>query len=62
MRILWEKIVGHRNHFGFRLAFHEDPDHGEGETEEESLSWGSFPLWVDGRNFCAHLLPHRQGP
>jgi len=55
MSILWEKFVGDMNHFGFRLAFHHDPDHGEGATEEESLSWGSFELWTDGRNLCAHL-------
>jgi Zn-dependent peptidase ImmA (M78 family) len=51
----WEKFVGNRGEFGFRLAFLPDPDDGAGATREESLTWGSFEFWVDGKDLCAHL-------
>jgi len=54
MSILWEKFVGDTEQFGLRLSFQKDPDHGRGATPEESLSWGSFQLWVEGQNLCAH--------
>ena len=54
MSILWEKFVGDTEQFGLRLSFQKDPDHGRGATLEESLSWGSFQLWVEGQNLCAH--------
>jgi hypothetical protein len=54
MSILWEKFVGDTEQFGLRLSFQRDPDRGQGATLEESLSWGSFQLWVEGQNLCAH--------
>jgi hypothetical protein len=54
MSILWEKFVGDTEQFGLRLSFQKDPDHGRGATREESLSWGSFQIWVEGQNLCAH--------
>jgi Zn-dependent peptidase ImmA (M78 family) len=54
MSILWEKFVGDTEQFGLRLSFQKDPDRGLGATLEESLSWGSFQIWVEGQNLCAH--------
>ena len=54
MSMLWEKFVGDTEQFGIRLSFQKDPDGGRGSTLEESLSWGSFQLWVEGQNLCAH--------
>lgn len=54
MTVLWEKLVGDTSRFAIRLAFSPDPDEGRGATPDESLSWGSFQLWADGRNLCAH--------
>jgi Zn-dependent peptidase ImmA (M78 family) len=54
MSILWEKFVGDTEQFGLRLSFPKDPDCGRGATLEESVSWGSFQLWVEGQNLCAH--------
>ena len=52
MSVLWEKLVGDTEEFGFRISFQQDPDHGRGATNEESLSWGSFQLWVEGQNLA----------
>jgi hypothetical protein len=54
MSTLWEKFVGDTDQFGLRISFHADPDRGRAATLEESLSWGSFQLWVEGQNLCAH--------
>ena len=54
MTVLWERLVGDTGRFAIRLAFLRDPDEGRGATPDASLSWGSFQLWVDGRNLCAH--------
>lgn len=32
-----------------------DPDSGIGADPEDTASWGSFQLWVDGQNLCAHV-------
>lgn len=37
------------------MAFAPDPDDGRGIDGETGLSWGSFQLWVDGRNLCSHF-------
>lgn len=54
MSILWEKFVGDTEEFGLRLSLQKDPDRGRGATLEESLTWGSFQIWVEGQNLCAH--------
>ena len=53
MSMLWEKFVGDTEQFGIRLSFQKDPDRGRGATVEQSLSWGSFQIWVEGQNLCA---------
>lgn len=54
MEIHWKKSVGDKDRFAFRVAFMADPDDGQGADPDDTLSWGSFQLWVKGRNLCAH--------
>ena len=55
MAVLWEKLAGDTRRFAVRLAFGPDPHEGRGADGDLSLSWGSFQLWVEGRNLCAHV-------
>ena len=55
MAVLWELQVGDTRHFAIRLAFGPDPHDGRGADRDVSSSWGSFQLWADGRNLCAHI-------
>ena len=48
-------LAGDTRRFAIRLAFGPDPDEGRGADRDMSLSWGSFQLWVEGRNLCAHM-------
>lgn len=50
----WEKLAGDTSKFAIRISFAADPDSGVASTAEESLSWGSFQIWVEGQNLCAH--------
>jgi Zn-dependent peptidase ImmA (M78 family) len=50
----WERLVGDTSEFALRLAFAPDPDDGQAAEPDVSASWGSFQLWVEGRNLCAH--------
>ena len=54
MPVQWERFVGDTSRFAIRLAFAPDPDDGRAAAPDVSRSWGSFQLWVDGRNLCAH--------
>lgn len=51
----WEKLTGDTSRFAVRLAFADDPDDGEGIDVETGFSWGSYQIWVEGRNLCAHF-------
>ena len=51
----WEQLAGDTSRFAVRLAFAPDPDEGRGIGRETGLSWGSFQVWVNGRNLCAHF-------
>ena len=55
MTIRWERLEGDTNVFALRMAFASDPDDGRYIDPEVGLSWGSFQIWVEGRNLCAHL-------
>ena len=55
MATRWERLAGDTSVFALRVAFSSDPDEGRGVEPETSLSWGSFQIWVEGRNLCAHL-------
>ncbi len=51
----YQRLAGDTNTFAFKVEFDRDPDAGLGATPEESLSWGQFEIWANGRNLCAHL-------
>ena len=55
MTIRWERLEGDTSVFALRMAFAADPDDGRYIDPEVGLSWGSFQIWVEGRNLCAHL-------
>ena len=50
----WDRLVGDTNRFAIRLTFAPDPDDGWAADPDMTRSWGSFQLWVEGRNLCAH--------
>ena len=54
MSTRWERLAGDTGEFALKLAFARDPDDGRAADPDVSLSWGSFQLWVEGRNLCAH--------
>lgn len=54
MSTRWEHLAGDTGEFALKLAFARDPDNGQGADPDVGPSWGSFQLWVDGRNLCAH--------
>lgn len=51
----WEMQAGDPLDFAFRIAFTRNP-HGDADRSEPAMheSWGSFAMWVDGENLCAH--------
>ena len=51
----WERLAGDPNVFAIGMAFTPDPDGGRYIDPETGLSWGSFQIWVEGRNLCSHL-------
>ena len=55
MTTRWEKLTGDTDVFALKIAFAPDPDEGQAIDPEVSVSWGSFQIWVGGRNLCAHL-------
>jgi hypothetical protein len=48
-------LGGDKNEFALEVVFRPDPDGGKAATSEESASWGSFALWVGGKNLCEHI-------
>ena len=55
MATRWETLSGDTSRFAIRLAFADDPDQGRGIDFETGPSWGSYQIWVDGRNLCSHF-------
>ena len=55
MATRWERLAGDTSTFALKVAFASDPDAGRGIDPEVGLSWGSFQIWVEGRNLCSHL-------
>ena len=55
MSTRWEHLAGDTGEFALKLAFARDPDDGPAAGPDVGLSWGSFQIWVKGRNLCAHL-------
>jgi hypothetical protein len=54
MTVKWERFEGNTDRFAVRLGFLVDPSP-VAIAPEEALSWGSFQIWVDGQNLCAHI-------
>lgn len=54
MMTRWASLAGDTGVFALRLAFASDVDEGQGIDRETAASWGSFQVWVQGRNLCAH--------
>ena len=54
MTTQWEKLAGDTGVFALKLAFASDPDEGRGIDPETGASWGSFQVWAEGWNLCAH--------
>ena len=55
MTTRWEKLSGDKSAFALKISFSPDPDEGHSIDSAETLSWGGFQIWVEGRNLCAHL-------
>ena len=55
MSTRWERLAGDTSAFALKVAFASDPDDVRYIDPEVGLSWGSFQIWVGGRNLCAHL-------
>ena len=51
----WEMLAGDTSKFAVRVSLQQDPHSGAMATPEESASWGSLQVWVEGKNLCAHL-------
>ena len=54
MAVRWERLAGDTGVFAFKVGFADDPDDGQGIDREVGTSWGSFQIWIEGRNLCAH--------
>jgi hypothetical protein len=54
MMTTWECFAGREDQFAIRFALRPDP-YPTGAEPELSTSWGSFEIWVNGRNLCAHV-------
>jgi hypothetical protein len=54
MNRTFSSLAGDTSTFALRLSFEDDPDAGSAAPPDESISWGSFELWVQGQNLCAH--------
>lgn len=54
MTTRWESLEGSTDIFALKLSFSDDPDKSQGIDPETGASWGSFQIWVQGRNLCAH--------
>lgn len=50
----WSHLAGDTRVFAFEVAFHSDTE-SEHVADDVRLSWGSFALYVAGRNVCAQV-------
>lgn len=53
MSVNWEFLAGDTARFALKISLASDPYEGRGVSPEMSASWGSFQLWITGRNLCA---------
>ena len=51
----WQLQVGDPARLALSIAFTANPDGSDdAATLDDSTAWGSFRIWVDGENLCAH--------
>lgn len=51
----WQLQVGDPTRLALSIAFTANPDGSDdAATPEESVAWGSFRIWVNGEDLCAH--------
>ena len=55
MTTQWQRLAGDTSRFAIQISFAADPDDGQGIDPEIGRSWGSFQIWTEGRNLCAHI-------
>ena len=55
MTMQWQRLAGDTSRFAIQLAFATDPHDARGIDSEVGISWGSFQIWVGGRNLCSHI-------
>lgn len=55
MSVRWERLAGDTARFAVKLAFHSDPDAGQGCDVETAASWGALQFWVDGVNISTYV-------
>lgn len=53
--MIYSRMSGNSQTFGFEVLFERDPDNGIGATADEASSWGSFRIYCAGINLCAHV-------
>jgi Zn-dependent peptidase ImmA (M78 family) len=54
MSTRWETLAGDTSQFAVKMSFISDPSEIPVATDM-AASWGSFEVWVNGANLCAHV-------
>lgn len=54
MSTTFQRLAGNTSRFAIEIAFRDDPELQPSGSSELEGSWGSFQIWVDGRNLCEH--------
>ncbi len=54
MRTTYKKLVGDTSRFAIQIAFARSSEVPPSGPPDLDASWGSFQIWVDGRNLCEH--------
>jgi hypothetical protein len=55
-----EIFCGDKSVFAVKIVFYSDLDDGAMSLPEESAAWGSFQIWVDGKNLCLHAVKEEE--
>ncbi len=54
MSTRFERLAGDTSRFAVKIAFHGDSGMPPSDPPALEASWGSFQVWVEGRNLCEH--------
>lgn len=52
--LTWRFLAGDTASFALELNLLDNDGHDEAVDADDRASWGSFAIWVQGRNLCAH--------